>query len=76
MKTIQMSLDEELISEVDRVVESLHTTRSAFARMAFKEKLEHLKLEEKERQHRQGYSRKPVAADEFGDWEGEQVWDF
>lgn len=74
MKTIQMTLDEKLISEVDKVVKSLHTTRSAFARAAFKEKLEHLKLKEKERQHRQGYKRKPALSDEFGDWEEEQVW--
>jgi hypothetical protein len=45
-------------------VETLHTTRSAFARMAFKEKLEHLKLEEKERKHRQVYQQKPIATEE------------
>ena len=76
MKTIQMTLDEKLINEVDRAVEFLHTTRSAFARAAFKEKLEQLKLEEKERQHREGYNRKPITTDEFEDWEGEQVWEF
>ncbi|WP_373498934.1 hypothetical protein [Desulfococcus sp.] len=30
--------------------------------------------EEQEHQHRQGYERKPVAADEFSVWEAEQVW--
>lgn len=75
MKTIQMTLDEKLISEVDEVVKSLHTTRSAFARAAFKEKLEHLKLQKKERQHRQGYKRKPALPGEFDVWKEEQVWD-
>lgn len=74
MKTIQMTLDEKLISEVDEAVKSLHTTRSAFARAAFKEKLEHLKLKKMERQHRQGYKRKPTTSEEFDDWEEEQVW--
>lgn len=30
MKTIQMTIDESLLAEVDRVTKSLHTTRSAF----------------------------------------------
>ena len=30
VKTIQMTIDEPLLSEVDRVIQSLDTTRSAF----------------------------------------------
>ncbi len=34
MRTIQMTIDEGLLSEVDRVVQQLGTTRSAFIRNA------------------------------------------
>jgi metal-responsive CopG/Arc/MetJ family transcriptional regulator len=34
MKTIQMSVDESLLAEVDRAIVSLNTTRSAFVREA------------------------------------------
>ena len=32
LKTIQMTLDENLVEEIDKVVKKLGTTRSAFAR--------------------------------------------
>ena len=34
MRTIQMTLDDELVATVDQVVKKLKTTRSAFARRA------------------------------------------
>ena len=37
MRTVQMTLDDELVEAVDRVVKKLHTTRSAFARKALKD---------------------------------------
>ena len=36
MKTVQMTLDDELVLEVDKVVKKLKTSRSAFARRALK----------------------------------------
>jgi len=35
MKTIQMTLDDDLVQAVDRVSKLLHTNRSAFARRHF-----------------------------------------
>ena len=32
MRTIQMTLDDELVDAVDKIVKKLKTTRSAFAR--------------------------------------------
>lgn len=74
MRTIQMTIDEELIKEVDRVSKQLHTSRSAFTRKALREALTRYSLEQLERKHRQGYERYPVAADEFSVWEAEQAW--
>lgn len=65
MKTIQITLDDDLVEAVDHASKQLHTNRSAFTRQALREALARLNLEQLEREHRQGYERQPVAADEF-----------
>ncbi len=74
MKTVQMTLDENLVASVDKVAKRLGTTRSAFTRQALKTALREVRINELERKHREGYERKPVKQGEFGDWETEQVW--
>jgi metal-responsive CopG/Arc/MetJ family transcriptional regulator len=74
MKTVQMTLDENLITSVDKVTKRLGTTRSAFTREALKAALREVRTNELERKHREGYKRKPVRLGEFDDWEAEQVW--
>ena len=74
MRTIQMTLDDDLVKAVDRVSKQLHTSRSAFTRKALREALARYSLEQLEIKHRQGYERQPVDADEFSVWETEQVW--
>ena len=74
MKTVQMTLDENLITSVDKVAKRLGTTRSAFTRQALKTALREVRMNELERKHREGYERKPVKPGEFGDLESEQVW--
>jgi len=74
MRTIQMTLDDDLVKAVDRVSKQLHTSRSAFTRNALREALARYTLEQLERKHRQGYEGHPVAADEFSVRESEQAW--
>ena len=74
MQTVQMTLDESLVREVDAVVGKLGTSRSAFTREALRQALETLRLRELETLHREGYERHPVSPGEFSDWEDEQVW--
>ena len=74
MKTVQMTLDEDLIASVDKVAKSLGTTRSAFTRQALKSALMEARIKKLERKHREGYKRRPVRHEEFGVWESEQVW--
>ena len=74
MKTVQMTLDEDLVATVDRVTKRLGTTRSAFTRKALKMALREVQMSELERKHREGYRRKPVKRGEFDIWEAEQVW--
>jgi len=74
MKTVQMTLDDDLVEAVDRLSRELGTTRSAFTRKALREALIRHRIEEMEHQHRQGYEQYPVAAEEFSVWEKEQDW--
>ncbi len=74
MRTIQMTLDDELVKAVDLVSKELNTSRSAFTRKALQDALDRYKLEQLERKHRLGYEQKPVVKDEFSIWETEQAW--
>ncbi len=74
MRTIQMTLDDELVEAVDRVSKRLHTSRSSFTRKALREALSRYSIEQLEYQHRQGYERHQTASDEFSIWEAEQAW--
>ncbi|OEU47219.1 MAG: CopG family transcriptional regulator [Desulfobacterales bacterium C00003060] len=74
MRTIQMTLDEELIESVDNIVKELKTTRSAFTRQALRQAILSLSLKQQEKRHREGYELHPVTVDEFSVWEDEQNW--
>ncbi len=74
MRTVQMTLDDDLVRTVDAVSKQLNLTRSAFTRKALREALERYQIEQLEKKHRQGYERYPVVDDQFSDWESEQVW--
>ena len=74
MKTVQMTLDEDLVTQVDRAARKLGTTRSAFTREALRSALAHLSARDLERRHRRGYEREPVKRGEFDVWAAEQVW--
>ena len=74
MRTIQMTLDDDLVKTVDIVSKQLHTSRSAFTRKALREALSRYNLEQLERKHRQGYEQHPVTVEEFSIWETEQAW--
>ena len=75
MKTIQMTIDEPLLAEVDRVIQHLDTTRSAFIRQALQSALRQYTIAQMEQQHAGGYARYPVEPGEFDVWESEQAWD-
>ncbi|MEW6608710.1 MAG: ribbon-helix-helix domain-containing protein [bacterium] len=74
MRTIQMTLEDDLVKAVDRVVRELKTTRSAFTRNALREAINNLTLRRLEKKHRRGYEISPVNKDEFSVWEREQNW--
>ncbi len=74
MKTVRMTLDEDLVKAVDAAVARLGTTRSAFARDALRRALRDHRTRLLEKKHRRGYATIPVAADEFPFREDDLEW--
>ena len=74
MRMVQMTLDDELVGAVDKVVKDLKTTRSSFTRKALRDALGRYHARRLEEQHRKGYARHPVRKGEFSVWEKEQKW--
>ena len=67
MKTVQMTLYEQLVRAVDSAARKLGTTRSGFTRDALRSALKEVRVKELESKHRDGYRRKPVKRGEFSD---------
>ncbi|MDY7031493.1 MAG: ribbon-helix-helix domain-containing protein [Thermodesulfobacteriota bacterium] len=74
MRTIQMTLDDELVKKVDAISKELKTSRSAFTRHALQEAVKQHNIKRLELKHRQGYAAHPVNKEEFSVWEEEQNW--
>ena len=74
MRTIQMTLDNELVESVDKLVKELNTSRSAFTRDPLREAVNRFYKDLQEEKHRQGYRAHPVNKNEFSVWEKEQDW--
>ena len=69
-----MTLDDELVESVDKLVKELNTSRSAFTRDALREAITLFYQDLQERKHQQGYIAQPVNKNEFSVWEKEQDW--
>jgi metal-responsive CopG/Arc/MetJ family transcriptional regulator len=75
MRTVQMTLDDILVTELDAIAKAEKTNRSAFTRDALRCAINRYHEKKLLEQHRQGYQRHPVTEDEFSLWEDEQAWD-
>jgi metal-responsive CopG/Arc/MetJ family transcriptional regulator len=74
MKTVQMTLDDELIQAVDKIAKKMHTTRSALTREALRDTIKKFQDMQLEQKHRIGYEKTPVIDEEFSVWETEHAW--
>jgi metal-responsive CopG/Arc/MetJ family transcriptional regulator len=74
MKTIQMTIDENLLEEVDRVVDEMGTNRSLFIRHALQAALHQYAIEQLEARHATGYAAQPANEEEVAEWSSERVW--
>ena len=75
MKTIQITIDEPLLDEIDRLTAELQTNRSAFFREAAQRVLKRHHITALEEQHRRGYAGRPQTRDEVEEWLPEQSWE-
>jgi metal-responsive CopG/Arc/MetJ family transcriptional regulator len=75
MKTIQMTIDENLLQRVDQTVEDLQTTRSAFIRLALEQALRQYHVRRLEERDEIGYTAVPATTTEIEDWQTEQEWE-
>ncbi len=74
MKTIRMTVNESLLSEVEQVIRELKISRSAFMRSALLLALQKHAVLKSEHRHKLGYEQHPVSEGEFDIWENEQAW--
>jgi len=74
MKTIQMTIDPQLLKAVDKLTRLRKTTRSALIRAALESELRRERINEMEARHVAGYASQPAAAGEFDSWTHEQDW--
>ena len=74
MKTIQITIDPELLQKIDNDEESKRKGRSAFLRQAVRYYLEHKRLKSISEKYRTGYTQVLAKDDDLTIWEDEQVW--
>ncbi len=74
MKTIQITIDEELLQKVDHATLTAKMARSQFIRKALEDALYRIHIEELEQEQVKGYREHPVTPGEFDVWESEQSW--
>jgi metal-responsive CopG/Arc/MetJ family transcriptional regulator len=74
MKTIEVEIEESMLTEVERARRALDMTREDFVRTALERALRQRETIALERKHARGYDARPQTPEEAGEWEDEQVW--
>ena len=75
METIQLSMDESLLAELQQATNALQMTPSDFIKLAVERALQQREIIAKERQHAEAYSNQPQRPEEIEEWQNEQHWD-
>jgi len=65
MKTISLTIDDDMFQIIEALTTALHATKAAVMRHAVQLLWQQQMVGLLEEQHRQGYLRHPVGADEF-----------
>jgi len=74
MKTIQITIDEDLLGRVDLATQNQNIARSQFIRKALEDALHRQAIMELERKQGEGYRLHPVLSGEFDIWVADQAW--
>lgn len=74
METIQLTIDEALLAEVNQATSALQMTPSDFMTVALEKALQQREIIAKERQHALAYLAQPQQPEEIEEWQDEQEW--
>ena len=74
MKPIQILMDPEQLTSLDRIARRLKSDRSKLIRTAVDDYLKAIRRQELEARHRAGYEKHPQNSGEARAWEGIQEW--
>jgi antitoxin component of RelBE/YafQ-DinJ toxin-antitoxin module len=75
METIQLSIDESLLAEVQQATAALQITPSDFMKVALERALRQREIIGMELRDAKAYADNPQRAEEIAEWESEQYWD-
>ena len=75
METIQLSIDESLLAEVQQATAALQMTPSDFMKVALERAVQQRKIIELEIRDAKAYADKPQRPEEIEEWHDEQAWD-
>ena len=74
METIQLSIDESLLAEVQQATAALQITPSDFMKVALERALRQREIIEMELRDAKAYADNPQRPEEIAEWQDEQVW--
>jgi len=74
MGTIQLTIDESLLAEVQQATTALQMTPSDFMKVALERALQQRAIIAKEREDAEGYVKQPQTAAEIEEWQPEEDW--
>ena len=74
MRTIQITIDDELVERVDERAKRIGSTRSGFARQALRAALARYEESEAEERQKAGYRRIPPTPQEFSIRDEDRAW--
>jgi len=74
METIQLTIDESLLAQVQQATDALQMTPTDFIKVALERALQQREIIAKERRDAQGYLDRPQQPEEIEEWLDEQDW--
>lgn len=75
METIQFTIDESLMAEMQQATNALKMSHADFLKLALERALRQRKIIELEIQDAKAYAEKPQTVEEIEEWQSEQYWD-
>ena len=75
METIQLTIDESLLAQVQQVTTDLQMTPSDFMKVALERALQQQEIIARERRDAHGYANHPQSSQEVEEWHNEQHWE-